>query len=159
MSNRTCPYCKAIVADGLKACPTCGWRPPPGATSFIIPILVVMFLVLLLSANCSYQSYTAPRGDEYGYGGIALGESAIAVLSIVWLCIALSTRMQVGKHRAVALVRSTAGLALGGVAFFVGLSQVADQPGLEESAMRSGLMAAGGLGLLISSLITLKAQR
>ena len=158
MNNRTCPYCKTIVADGLSACPTCGWRPPPGATSLIIPILVVMFFVLLMSASCSYQSYTAPHGGEYGYGGMALGESAIAILTILWLSIALSARLQVGGDKIVKLLRGTAGIALGGVALFIGLGQIGDMPSL-EAGLRAGLMALGGLGLLISSCKTIKVQR
>ncbi len=156
---RVCPCCGNDIAHGLRSCLRCGWKlsRTGSALSQTIATMTLMFFLLTVTGSCAYYSFEGSRGDDQGYGLMALVQSAILILTIWWLSVSFSLRSQAPKYRKVATMRASAGAGLAVGAF--GLAFVAaQQDGLKTNDwLRIGLLALSGVALFLSSLRTLKS--
>jgi hypothetical protein len=142
-------------------CRRCGWSgnlSVQGSTSGPIASLVISIFVLTITGSCAIQSYTGPYGDEKGFGPMALAESGILILTIVWLGIGLSLRSTAPRNRKLAIIRASAGLTLAAVAICLTLGELA-APDSSAHGLSVALLGISAIGLLYTSARTLNRRR
>jgi hypothetical protein len=158
LSPSPCPTCGHETLDKRDLiCPVCHTQlnADPPDNSAIVTVLVLSSALLLISGSCAAQSFSGRNGDESGYGQMALFESAILILTIVWLAVALSLRSYVPRYRKLTVIRASVGVALGVVACGLAFAHFA-MPSFPESEFYKTLMLGlSGIVLFISSMRTL----
>jgi len=161
MNSSFCPNCNQPIAYRANRCHRCGWKPNLPATKVSLPLtaLVVSSGAALITGSCAFRSYAGRYGDEFGYGRMALLETGILLVTVIWLAVGLSVRSEAPKSRKLTVIRASTGVALGVIACCLALSHFGDPEFHQNEFLKTLLLGLSGIALFMSCMKILTAGR
>lgn len=159
VNHRFCHRCGSPVSAG-QPCAKCGTHAsnPPSRMKTMSVCLAVMLCLLLITSSCAFHSLTGKHGDDLGYGLIAVIESLILVVTAVWLGVGLSLQSELPKYRKWNIARSVAGVTVGLFTCCLAIANFNGFGSLPKNIFSATMLGVAGVGLLWSSIRTLRGR-